>query len=307
MKKTVAQFKRELWESRTGLIRAPWYLAALILVLVLFALVTAQSNIGDLLEQVRQGGEKARELDPELLRLFASGELFSAHPKLVSMALAALYMIFLLVFLLVQQSYLLGSLYSDRRDQSILFWKSLPVSECQNVLTKLGTATLSGPLCYAVAALAAGAIYLFVLMVYAGVFLGVSLPGLGQILWAYLASIAGLLVGWLLLALWAMPVFCWMMFCSALAKKAPFLLVLGIPLALVVLELWILGSAHLGGAIKAQINTALASPAEVMPHPGRMGTQLGEALSATAFWGGLLLSGLFLAGCVWLRNYRYEI
>lgn len=307
MNKTLAQFKRELWESRTGLVRAPWYLAALVMALVLFGLMVTQRNIGNLTLQLSTKGTQSDDWGAELMGLLASGDLFNAHPELLSMALGALYIIFMLVFLLVQQSYLLGCLYSDRRDQSVLFWKSLPVSECRNVLTKLGTATLSGPLAYAGAALATGAIYLVLLMLYAGLFLDLALPGLGQILGAYLGSIAGLLVGWLLLVLWGLPIFCWMMLCSAWAKKTPFLLALGVPIVLVVLEFWVLGSAYLGQAIKGQINAALAPLGEVMPYPARIGSQLGEALVSPALWGGLLVSGLFLAGCVWLRNYRYEI
>jgi len=307
MNKILTQFKRELWESRTGLIRAPWYLAALVLVLVLFGLIAAQRTIGNMTLHISTKGAPNDDWGAELMRLLASGDLFNAHPELLSMALAALYMIFILVFLLVQQSYLLGCLYSDRRDQSILFWKSLPVSERQNVLTKLGTATLSGPLSYAAAALATGAAYLVLLMAYAGLFLNLALPGFGRILGAYLGSIAGLVVAWLLLALWALPIFCWMMLCSAWAKKAPFLLALGVPLVLMVVEFWVLGSAHLGHAIKGQIHAALAPLGEVLSHPGRIGVALGDALGAPAFWGGLLIGGLFLAGCVWLRNDRYEI
>ena len=307
MNKTLTQFKRELWESRTGLVRAPWYLAALVLALVLFALMVTQRNIGSLTLRISTNGARSDEWGAELMGLLASGDLFSAHPELLSMALGALYIIFMLVFLLVQPSYLLGCLYGDRRDQSILFWKSLPVSECCNVLTKLGTATLSGPLAYAGAALATGAIYLVLLMLYAGWFLDLALPNLGRILGAYLGSIAGLVAAWLLLVLWALPVFCWMMLCSAWAKKTPFLLALGVPMVLVVLEFWMLGSAYLGQAIKGQIHAALAPLGEVMPYPGRIANQLGEALASPALWVGLLISGLFLAACVWLRNYRYEI
>ncbi|GAE49902.1 membrane protein [Xanthomonas arboricola pv. pruni str. MAFF 311562] len=42
--------------------------------------------------------------------------------------------------------YSLGSLYDDRRDRSVLFWKSLPVSDVQTVLSKAAWALLLAPL-----------------------------------------------------------------------------------------------------------------------------------------------------------------
>ncbi|MFV0277978.1 MAG: hypothetical protein ACK5HY_12445 [Parahaliea sp.] len=57
-------------------------------------------------------------------------------------------MLMMLLLLLVSVNYLLGSLYDDRRDRSILFWKSMPVSEWEVVLCKLLVALLVAPLIY---------------------------------------------------------------------------------------------------------------------------------------------------------------
>src|SRR3546814_20822192 len=40
--------------------------------------------------------------------------------------------------------YCLGALYDDRRDRSILFWKSLPVSDASTVLSKVFSAPAIG-------------------------------------------------------------------------------------------------------------------------------------------------------------------
>src|SRR6202000_960981 len=44
--------------------------------------------------------------------------------------------------------YLLDCLYADRRDKSVLFWKSLPISDAATVLSKLAIAFLVIPLVY---------------------------------------------------------------------------------------------------------------------------------------------------------------
>src|SRR3546814_8542308 len=41
--------------------------------------------------------------------------------------------------------YCLGALYDERKDRSVLFWKSLPVSDAQTVLSKVGSAVVVAP------------------------------------------------------------------------------------------------------------------------------------------------------------------
>lgn len=307
MKKVLTQFKREFWESRASFIRTPMILAGILMLLLVLGQVTFQYKQAGISWDLEFSEKHSHEMDPDFLRQLTSGELYSAHPQVLGVGLGVLHMIFALVLLLVLNSYFLGSLYSDRRDQSILFWKSLPVTERQNVFTKLGAGVLGAPMFYGAAALVTGAFYLILISVYAGLFLGLPLPGFGMLLSSFLGSVIGLIAGWLLMSLWALPIFCWLMFCSALAKKVPFLMALGIPLVLVVLEFWVLGTTHIGGAIKHQINGALASLGKVIPFPDQIGYQVSQSMAEPALWIGLLFSGLLLAGCIWLRNYRYEI
>lgn len=320
MNKVIAQFKREFWESRASFVRTPFYLALLLVAVMLVGLVTTQQSIGQVVQGVRsklqQDGDanysitvnkEQKQMDPEFLRLLGSGQLFSVHPKIIGATLVAVATIFMLVFLLVQQSYLLSTLYSDRRDQSILFWKSLPVTETQNVLTKLATAVVVAPLGYMVVAVVAGMAYLFIMVGYAGLFLDMQIPGVGQILSALLSTSIGLVVAWLLFSLWAMPIFCWLLCSSALAKKAPFLISVTIPLSAAILEIWLLGSSVLMDSFRDQFKGALAVYSAVLTHPEYIIQYLGEALSSAPVWMGLVLSAGLVAGSVWLRNYRYEI
>jgi len=320
MDKFIVQFKREFWESRASLVRTPMYLALVLVALMLIGLVTSGQNLSGLTQgdssQLQNGGEvnfrlnfndKETVVKGDLRELLSSGELFRAHPKLLGGTLAGLGTIFMLVFLLVQPSYLLGALYADRRDQSILFWKSLPVSETRNVLTKLATAVLAAPAVYILTALAAGVVYLIILLGFAGLFMGIQLPGLGQLLSALFGASAALLVGWLLFVIWALPFLCWLLFCSALAKKAPFLISVGVLLGAGILEIWVFGSRHFVDVIVQQFKGATSAYGSVIVNFENVGHYVGQTLTAPAVWIGLVLSAGLVAGSIALRNYRYEI
>lgn len=311
MNKILTQFKREFWECRASFVYTPLVLCVVVLALILWGGSSFHITVGGqtsgwqvLLDKDRKTDEQAQE---ELKEMLHTGELFGAHPEILSGGLGAVHSLFILVLLLVLPSYLLSSLYSDRRDQSILFWKSLPVTESQTVLTKLGAALLGAPLFYGAAAVATTGVVLVLLSAYAGWVQGIPLPGPSQILGAYLGSIFGLVVGWALLILWALPLFCWLLFCSALARKAPFLMASGIPLGLGGLELWLLGSKHLFVVLWTQFTSAFANFTQAATEPNQIVPLLNQSLTAPPFWGGLLVSVLLVAGSICLRNYRHEV
>lgn len=307
MKKVLTQFKREFWESRASFIRTPLYLGGFMLGIVVLGLFTADRNLERAIGHMQSAQQEGKDIDPQFLHLLASGDLFAAHPQILGYGLAAIYTLFMLVLLLVLHSYLTGALYTDRRDQSILFWKSLPITERQNVLTKLGTGALAAPAAYMLAAFATGACYLLLLSVYTGFSSELQAPGLGVLLGAYFNSIWSLALAWLLLALWALPLFSYLLLCSAAAKKAPFLIAVGIPLALMILEIWVLGSANLWQLFKDQTQGALGSFFAVLSHSEPAGRVLAESLSSPILWGGLVFTGVAMTACIWLRNYRYEL
>src|SRR3546814_12295425 len=49
--------------------------------------------------------------------------------------------------------YCLGALYDERKDRSVLFWKSLPVSDAQTVLSKVASAVVVAPVLAVIASL----------------------------------------------------------------------------------------------------------------------------------------------------------
>lgn len=305
MNKLFTQCKRELWECRASLIRTPMILSLLLMVLLLLGIVPLQNRIGAAVEQA--AGEHAVPKVPAELFSGFGGQAFSTAPEYLVHGLATVYALFVVVLLLVVAFYLVDTLYSDRRDQSILFWKSMPVSEHHNVLNKLFTGLVTAPALYAGGAVVTGAFFLLVFMVYATFFWSLPVPGVGAVVWALLTSSVGLVLGWFALVLWLLPVFCWLLFSSAVARKTPFLIALGVPLGLMLLEAWVLGSAHLFSLVKTPTISALIAFQTIVHSPSAIAGHIGGLLTAPSFWWGLAASLLFIVGAIWLRIRRWEL
>jgi ABC-2 type transport system permease protein len=215
--------KREYWEHRGGFQWAPLIAAGVVLLVFTIAVITGLSNLhidGHLVNGVRIG-DMAEAMTPEQkLQLGAGldvGLFFSAAPVAITLAIVTFF-------------YLLGSLYDDRRDRSILFWKSLPVSDLETVMSKVVAATVIAPVLALGAALALmlGMLILFSLLV---AFYGMN-PF--TVIWANASPLS--VVGKIALliplnAIWALPTIGWLMLCSAFAKRVPFLWATLLPVA----------------------------------------------------------------------------
>jgi ABC-2 type transport system permease protein len=196
--------RRELWEHRS-LVWAPLAMALTIIVL---SLVSSAMHGGVAIDL----GE-GRPLP----------ELFSDAEKqrgIFSVVMAGLMLPQLLVGLVVVFFYLLDCLFTERRDRSILFWKSLPVSDTKTVLSKLFVALVAIPLWIWALSLVVG---LVVFGVIAAQVSGTPAAGLGT--WhgsTWLAVQAAMLAKLAIAALWYLPVAGWLLLVSVLAKRAPF-------------------------------------------------------------------------------------
>ena len=138
--------------------------------------------------------------------------------------------------------YLLDCLYTDRRDRSILFWKSLPISDANTVLCKLLVGMVIIPLVYFAAADATALIAAFILSIRARASIGSSLWNGDvwlsvQVLWMYAIVTT---------AVWYLPIAGWLMLVSAWAKRAVMLWAVLPPLLLYILERVFFGTQHGG-------------------------------------------------------------
>jgi ABC-2 type transport system permease protein len=139
--------------------------------------------------------------------------------------------------------YLIDCLYAERRDRSILFWKSLPVSDAQVVLAKIAVALVVVPLG---AILLGGVVQLLIgLMMWLrfhGTVLGASLPDWSLLAW-FKSLIVALVLG-LGGVLWYAPIAGYLLLVSSWARKNVFLWAVLPPVALAVLEGFFLHSTH---------------------------------------------------------------
>ncbi|MBE3028520.1 hypothetical protein [Janthinobacterium sp. GW458P] len=133
--------------------------------------------------------------------------------------------------------YCLSALHDDRRDRSVLFWKSLPISDAQTVLSKVAIALLVAPL---IVAAAASLTSLALVLILGGV-----LAANGIYVFAELLASPGLYLGPLgvfgllpVYFLWALPTVGWLLMVSSWARSKVFLWAVGVPLLLLVLTVW---------------------------------------------------------------------
>lgn len=338
--KVFAQLQRELQEYRMSLLLTPFITGGLLVVLMLGSVILSErvSVIGDGVMQVLAHGEdspgvsvsisvedrqytvieETEELDEEDWNFsrewtFRPGrsndgsveEMVEGPVGSLNPVLNGLNTLFLLLLMIVTVSYALGSLFQDRKDRSILFWKSLPVSEWQEVLCKLVVAIILAPLAFLVASFLTQLAYIFLAMVLVWRLEGDAFALISshiQLVPLFLNQLSSVLI-W---ALWTAPVFAWFMVASALARRSPFMLAFGVPLALIIVESVFIGSNWIPWAIFNHV-----------PHmvDGNDAASLGMYIngpiwSSLDYLGmvlGLGVTAILVSAAVWLRRHRFEI
>lgn len=221
--------KREFWEHRGGFLWAPVVTGSVFLVLNLMAIITAE--VLGAKHGIEIGGNDVRMM----LQHADRGDLVQIGSAL-DMAMISSMSLIGIVMGIVVLFYCLGALYDDRRDRSVLFWKSLPVSNTSTVLSKVTSAALVAPVIAVVASIACG---LLQLVIYAVVlsFHGVNVWQLLTLAHP-LQAIGSLLSNIPLYALWAMPAIGWLMLCSSGARTKPFLWAVAVPVVAGLLVTW---------------------------------------------------------------------
>src|SRR3546814_180103 len=143
----------------------------------------------------------------------------------------------LIVLAFVVFFYCLGALYDERKDRSVLFWKSLPLSDSQTVMSKAASALLIAPMLAVAASLLTMLGFLVVLSAMVLVHGGNPLEmvwGPGSPL-----KVAGQMLAVIpVYALWALPTAGWLLLCSSWAKSKPFLWAIMIPVFAGIFVTW---------------------------------------------------------------------
>jgi ABC-2 type transport system permease protein len=251
-------------------------------------------------------------------------------PPLVELVALGWGMPFYLAAIIQSSAYLVDCLYAERRDRSILFWRSMPVTDTRAVLVKLLVGLVLVPLgaflIAAVTSLVGSAI--LVLRNHHLIINGQRVTALWDTL-AWLRMQAVTVYGLLAAMLWYAPFAAYLMLASVWARRSPYIWALAPPLLLVLLEHMVFGTHYVAHVANGGFNELLHLAYDLPQHdaiavaplrPGagpdpdgigtvhfsmQMPTPL-HLLSSVRLWAGLVAAVGMIALAIRLRRYRDE-
>jgi ABC-2 type transport system permease protein len=276
--------RREFWEHK-ALWVAPLVVAALLLILPLFG----DTRFGP---SGNAGSGQERAL---LAQMFGRANMVGLVLVLGGIACLAIF------------AYLLECLYSERRDRSILFWKSLPVSDTATVLAKLLLAAVIVPLL--VLLLAALLQALLTGVVYLRFENARSAIGFASVVGG-LQTLPELATMWLYGLIWYAPLMTWLLLSSVLARRIPLMYALTPPLGLVLLEWRVLDSRHVLGFLGERMapwvrdDWAWSYNPERGLLPGLVSPDWSVVFLTPSLWLGLAAAAVMVYMVIRLRRYR---
>jgi ABC-2 type transport system permease protein len=273
--------RRELWENRSLYLGGP-----AIAVLILLGLVVSFLHWSKYV----QGSSGPKHMEPLMIVQNLCG--------VVALAIMA-------ATFLVAMFYCLDALYGERRDRSILFWKSLPVSDVTTVLSKASIPLIILPIITFVTTVIAQ----FIVLIMSSItFAAHGLPvaplwnpstffKISLMLLFHLVAIHGL---------WYAPIYGWLMLVSAWARRAPFLWALLPILAFALVEKIAFSTTYVGNLLGYRLSgpqDATLTMSGMAMNPLDQ-IHLGEFLLTPGLWIGLAFAAAFLFAAIQLRRYR---
>jgi len=313
--------RREFWENKGGFFWAPVITAAIFFTFTLMALIGFSVFKNHFMGDVHIG-VSLRQLTDNM-----SHEQLADVGKGLNVALAMLGNIIQVVLFFVVFFYLLGALYDDRRDRSVLFWKSLPISDRDTVLSKVISAAFVAPLIALAVLIALQLAFLLLLSVYC-LFYGINPL---TMIWGAAAPFtlwSKMLILLPINALWALPTMGWLLLVSAFFRSKPLLWAILLPVGAALLinwfdilssfnipdtRFWKYGVARLLAGVfpgAYQIEFGIGEIAPGVHVAGAAGattwTQIGQVLTSPSLWLGAIAGVVMLFGATRLRRWRDE-
>ena len=238
------------------------------------------------------------------------------------------WLIFFSITYFVVIFYLLGlAVCDDRKDRSVLFWKSLPASDTMTIASKLLTAMVLIPLSFLAA--------MILTHIVTGIIIAITIMTADGNAWSlFIAETSPFKVwgmvaaSWLAHSIWALPMYGWLLLVSSFAPRLPLLFATLPPLIFSVLQGWIeflqtftlknsLGSIikdwffNTPAILTAEMDSEGAGPALGVPltgdfdHAVTLGNML-DRLFSMQMLVGLLVAAVCLAGALWFRRRATE-
>jgi ABC-2 type transport system permease protein len=298
MNRFIWLMRREVWEHK-----AIWIAPLIVLGCLLVVSIFGKVHLGPL-GQVKEGMSPFAGISQETL----SG--------VVTLVYAGLTIAMFAVLGIISFFYSLDALYADRRDRSVLFWKSLPLSDAETVLSKFAVAAVLIPLVALAGAVASH------FLIAGAMSIKLAITGMpAGFLWDPQAMFGGFVVSLLfavMAMLWYAPIVGYLMLASAWAPRGPFLWAVLPAVGLWIGERVIVGSTYVGDFITDRLfglyrvlgsrNGADLDQAEGLEAVRNLDLtgSLRDFYAAPELWAGVLAAALLLLGAMWVRRYRDE-
>ena len=298
----LALIQRELWEHRS-IYTVP------VVVAILMTLVTLTGQVSvDNMRHIDFGIVGASNIPEGARAAVMSGIMISVSTT------------FIFVMWILTAFYALDALYAERKDRSILFWRSIPVTDFETVLSKLLTSMIVIPLVTFVMIVLTH----LAVMTLTSIWVAVRGGDAWHLIWSsapFFDNWTATLVVLLALPLWLSPFIGWFLFVSALTKRSPFLTA-SLPLVVLpLLEKMIFNSSLFAEAffvrsVRMPLFKDLATMERLFEDAESI-SDLGDAklsilglmdlggfVTNPGLWLGLIVCGLLIAAAIYVRRYR---
>lgn len=298
----VALVRRELWEHRSIFV-TPAVVALVMALIVLTAYVAASGF--------------AQEVD---LSIILSQNVGETERRAALMAfLLGNTVVFMIAAGILTIFYCLDSLYAERKNKSILFWRSLPITDAETVVSKLLTAIVAIPLVTFVAVIITHLINLIL----SSIFVSIEGGSPGHLIWGAVPLFDvwfSVLIILIATPIWMSPFVGWFLFVSAWTKRSPLLTAFLPILVLPMIEYFVLRTTYLWEAISTRssqlplfsgfdvsvfdddsLRQMTADSVSLLAH-----IDLLKFISSPGLWVGLVVCGLFSTAAIYVRRYRDE-
>lgn len=288
--------KREWLEHKTVFIWVPLIVSALIMVFTL-SMYQATSDV------VIETSQETREVIDGVVhvredkRAVSLSEVLAGNDGGSKTADVRDYFYIPLVLILLFG--LLSSTLDERKDGSILFFKSMPVSDTETILSKYVFMAWVAPL------VTLGCILLLQLALATwSSFNPNSWPQFtGQSVGDFAQYSANTIVSYALYGFWALPAFAFVLLVGAWAKRGALLWVIGIPLGIKFVELMANNTEHAENFVLRHLSPSLQIDLNT---PTAGGDLLAQVISLD-FWLGVIIGVALLGLAVYCRRTCNEI
>ena len=291
-----AVIRRELQEHKWGFVYLPWIVGAfmsLVVVMVYLGLTEVNTENFKFSTDVFSDSEVVQSMKEATFEqrraAIKAGLLVLGFPLVIALGFAVL-------------AYSLSTFFDERKDKSIIFWRSLPVSDSFTVLSKLIVALVVAPLLVIPALL-----FLHLVSVTAGsIYFAVS--DIVPFTWAWQAYpwldwIRVIFSLWMQ-SLWTLPIITWIMLAGAYSRK-PVVAAILPPVVVVLVEGVSLSSSVFLDSLFERVqpwSRASSFPKEYESLGVAELSDIPLLFGMTEFWVGILVSSVFIYLTIYFRS-----